>query len=64
MSGYAICPKCLMKVILKYPIMTKINPFSTIKLFTKALSGNLDDQKVICPNCGYKAPYGDFEKGY
>ncbi|MBI4549185.1 MAG: hypothetical protein HY707_14480 [Ignavibacteriae bacterium] len=61
MSDYAKCPKCQEYVILKYPLTTKLNPLSPIKLFAKVLSGKFEDQIVICPKCGYKARYGDFE---
>jgi|GEM_PF-2513182 len=62
MSGYAICPKCNKEVILKYPASTKLNPLSPFKLFAKAVKGTFDDVKVICPKCGYKGDYGEFEK--
>ena len=61
-TGYAICPKCKQDVILKYPFLTKLNPLGPLKLAGKILSGTFEDQQVICPKCGYKAPYGNFEK--
>jgi predicted nucleic-acid-binding Zn-ribbon protein len=62
MSGYAKCPKCKKEVVLKYPIKTKLNPFSKINLIIKAAKNEFDDVKVVCPNCGYKGRYDEFEK--
>lgn len=62
MSGYAICPKCKNQVVLKYPMKTKLNPLSPFKLFGKVIKGEFDEVKVVCPNCGYKANYGEFDK--
>ena len=62
MSGYAICPVCKKEVILRYPMSTKLNPFGPLKLIVKAVKGTFDEVKVICPKCGYKGDYGEFEK--